>query len=120
MLSQSRFYMRLVPKEFDSIALVDDEEEDTKPGNIPDECINVSQFGPVPQVKMVDETTAERCLSCGRAPGVVSAPGVDRFDLGAKHVLNRLVKLLKKKTGCSQEEAEAIVLKLRADDVEIP
>ena len=124
MQSQSRFRLRLAPKTFNnpeyaSIALVDDEEENTKPDHSTD-CLNISQFGPVPKVQVVEDPTAERCITCGRHPGVVSAPGADRFDLGVKHALNRMYKLLRKSTGCTQEEAKAIVLKLRADDVELP
>jgi len=116
--------MRLEPKrydnpEYESMVIDDDREEDTKPNHSPD-CINVTHFGPVPQVVMVDDSTAERCLQCGRAPGVVSAPGADRFDLGVAHAMNRLSRLLVRTTGCTVEEAHAIVLKLRADDVELP
>jgi hypothetical protein len=123
MPSQSRFSMRLVPREFtnpeyESIALVDDIEEITPVDH--DSEIDVTTFGPVPKIIMVDHTTAPRCITCGRGPGVVSAPGIDRFDLGVKHALNRLSRLLQERTGCNQAEAESIVLKLRASDVELP
>ncbi len=77
-------------------------------------------LGALPQHEVTEDCTAERCAGCGRGPGVVSAPGVDRFDLGAKHCLNRLSKLIQRETGASQQEAEAIVLRLQAADVELP
>jgi hypothetical protein len=50
--------------------------------------------------------------------GPVAVPGVSLFDLGIKHCLNRLVKLIQT-TGISLGEARAIVLKLQSRDVEL-
>ena len=77
------------------------------------------ELGALPQQVVADHTTDARCALCGRPPGVVSAAGVDRFDLGVAHALNRLSRLLQK-YGATQDEAEAIVLRLRAVDVELP
>jgi len=90
--------------------LVNDEEEDTDA---------YGDSGAVPRTVILDPTTDQRCSLCGRPPGVVSAPGVDRFDLGVMHALNRLGCLLQK-YGATRDEADAIVERLRAADVELP
>ena len=65
-------------------------------------------LGALPQVEAPPDTTAQHeitCEGCGRPPGPVAAPGVLVFDLGVKHCLNRLSKLLQR-VGASKDEAD--------------
>jgi hypothetical protein len=127
-LQRTRRAREIKGDEYDFIALVDDEEEVTQPDHGSE--IHIGHYGPVPKVipthdsgsvpsVEIEETTAERCVICGRPPGVVSAPGADRFDLGVKHALNRLGKLLIDH-GIPKDEADAIVQRLTRADVELP
>lgn len=77
--------------------------------------VNISRFGNVPE-GLMEEKTAERCVMCGRG----STSDSSHFDLGVRHALERLGVLLVHRAGTSQEEADAILAKLRSSDVELP
>ncbi len=72
-------------------------------------------YGSIPYAEQEEEPTAERCTTCGRGPGVVSAPGVDRFDLGIAYAYNQLYELMRE-FGIGAEEAASIVLRMRRHD----
>ncbi len=81
-----------------------------------------TSVGALPGQVINDQTTSQHdicCEGCGRPPGPVAVQGVPLFDLGVKHCLNRLAKLIASVPGMSQGEANAIVLKLTRDDVEL-
>ena len=82
----------------------------------------ISDPGALPDAEINDQVTSQQsvcCEGCGRPPGPVAAPGVTVFDLGVKHCLNRLADLIASIPGISRGEANAIVLKLQARDVEL-
>lgn len=106
------------------MSLIDDREEDTAVDLLHEVLDSVNAHimfqGNVPQVKITEETTTERCMVCGRKPGVVVASQEDRFESGMKHALERLKDLMQKRGGVPRDEAEAIVARLSASDVELP
>ena len=92
-----------------SVSVVDAEEDVTVPG------------GAAPQESLPtdEDVTAERCIVCWRPPGAVVSRNSDSFTFGVNHVFERLSGLLQQH-GVPPDEADAIVRKLRASDVELP
>ncbi len=71
--------------------------------------------GAFPHEVVEEDCTLERCVGCGRGPGVVSAPGADRFDVGLAHAYNNMYDLMCAE-GIESEQAQAIVFKLQEKD----